>query len=174
MAILRVSELMSLGSIFILTPTIGWATPLIWPVILAVAGAMGYKQLTSTSEKALLRGELNSQLNSIKSIEIAIEQQVSDTVEGEVGRDQVLRFTKGDIIVTFKRDLRGKFTIQVSGPDTMTRRELYFLGQEFLGAITQQFAYNKMAQEMERRGANIVGEEVNENGDIVLKLRRWE
>ena len=31
---------MSLGSIFILTPTIGWATPLIWPVILTVAQPM--------------------------------------------------------------------------------------------------------------------------------------
>jgi hypothetical protein len=40
--------------------------------------------------------------------------------------------------------------------------------------LVQQFAYNRMAREMEQRGANVVGEEVNENGDIVLKLRRWE
>ena len=29
-------------------------------------------------------------------------------------------------------------------------------------------------QEMERRGANIVNEEQTEQGDVVLKLRRWE
>lgn len=165
---------MSLGAVFILTPTVGWATPLIWPVVIAVAGAMGYKQLTSTSDKSLLRGELNEAINSRKTVTLPIESQVSDAVEGDVKRDQVLRFVKGDVVVTFKRDLRGTFSIQVTGPDTMTKKELEFMGREFMGTIVQQFAYNKMAEEMERRGANIVGEEVNENGDIVLKLRRWE
>lgn len=165
---------MSLGSIFILTPTIGWATPLLWPIVLTVAGALGYRQLTSTQDNSLLRGELNAELNSRRTISLPLEVHVTDAVETDVKRDQVLRFAKGDIVVAFKRDLRGKFGVTVNGPDTMTKRELEYLGQEFLNAIVQQFAYNKMAQEMERRGANIVGEEVNENGDIVLKLRRWE
>jgi len=165
---------MALGTIFILTPTIGWATPLLWPVILSVGAALGYKQLTSTDDKSLLRGELNEEINSRRVVELSPEQQITDAVEADVSRDQVLRFEKGEIVVTFKRDLRGKFSVKVTGPDTMTKRELEFLGHEFMGAIAQQFAYNKMAEEMERRGANIVGEEVNEEGDIVLKLRRWE
>lgn len=165
---------MPLGALFILTPTIGWAAPLLWPIVFTAAGALGYKQVTSTSDTAVLRGEANQAMNALKTIEIPLETQITDVVEDEVGRDQVLRFTKGDIVVVFKRDLRGKFSIQVSGPDKMTRRELEYVGREFLGVVVQQFAYNKMAQEMERRGANIVGEEVNEEGDIVLKLRRWE
>lgn len=165
---------MSLGSIMILTPTIGWATPLLWPVVLTVAGAMGYKQLTSAKADSLLRGEINAELENKRTIELPLEVQVTDAVEEEVKRDQVLRFEKDGIIVTFKRDLRGKFSIRVTGPDSKTKRELEYLGREFMGAVVQQFAYNKMALEMERRGANIVGEEITEEGDIVLKLRRWD
>lgn len=167
-----------LGSIFLITPTVGWATPLIWPVVIAAAGAMGYKQLTSAEDDAVLRGELNAELNSVRTITIpineTIREQVTNSVEGEVGRDRTLRFHKDGITVSFKRDLRGKFSIQVTAAETCTRREMEHRGMEFLETIIQQFSYNKMAQEMERRGANIVGEEVNENGDIVLKLRRWE
>ncbi|MGI8907863.1 MAG: hypothetical protein ACR2IE_15385 [Candidatus Sumerlaeaceae bacterium] len=165
---------MGLGTIFILTPTIGWATPLLWPIIFSVAGALGYKQLTSASDDALLRGELNKELNALKTATLPLENIVKDLVAEEVGREQVLRFTKGDIIVVFKRDSRGKFSVEASGPNSMTKRELEVAGLDFAQNVVQQFAYNKMAAEMERRGANIIGEEVNENGDIVLKLRRWD
>lgn len=165
---------MALGSLFILTPTIGWAAPLIWPVALAAAGALGYKHVTSTADGAPLRGELNQAINNQKVVKLDLEVQVTDAVEDEVGRDKFLRFEKGEIVILFQRDLRGKFSAKVSGPDTMTRRELEYAGKEFLSAITQQFAYHKMAVEMERRGTNIVGEEITEEGDIVLKLRRWD
>lgn len=165
---------MGLGSIFVLTPTIGWATPLVWPLVLAAAGAMGYKHLTSTADDAALRGDLNRELNSLKTAKLSLDEIVRNMMADEVGREQVLRFVKGEVFLVFKRDSRGKFSIEVSGPDKMTRRELEALGYEFAQTIVQQFAYNKMAAEMERRGANIIGEEVNENGDIVLKLRRWD
>jgi len=165
---------MGLGTVFILTPTIGWATPLIWPLVLTVAGALGYKQLTSTADDAVLRGELNKQLNSLRTAKLTLDEVVTNIVAEEVAREQVLRFIKGDVILVFKRDSRGKFSIEVSGPDTMTTRQLKAIGFEFAQTVVQQFAYNKMAAEMERRGANVIGEEVNENGDIVLKLRRWE
>lgn len=165
---------MALGTIFILTPTVGWAMPLVWPLVLTVAGALGYQQLTSTADGAVLRGELNRELNSLKTVTLNLDSVVKEMVADEVGREQILRFQKGEVVVVFKRNLRGKFAIEVSGPETMTRRQLEQSGYEFAGTLVQQFAYNKMAAEMERRGANIIGEEINENGDIVLKLRRWD
>jgi hypothetical protein len=165
---------MGLGTIFILTPAVGWATPLLWPIVFSVAGALGYRQLTSTADDAILRGELNKELNELKIATLPLDQIVKDMVAEEVGREQVLRFVKGDIVLVFKKDSRGKFSVEASGPIRMTKRELEAAGLEFAQNVVQQFAYNKMAAEMERRGANIVGEEVNENGDIVLKLRRWD
>lgn len=165
---------MGLGAIFILTPTVGWATPLLWPILFTVAGALGYRQLTSVADDALLKGELNRELNNIKTVTLPLDQLVKDMVSEEVGREQVLRFVKEDIVLVFKKDARGKFTIEVCGSKDRTTRELKAMGMEFAQNVIQQFSYNRMAQEMERRGANIIGEEVNENGDIVLKLRRWD
>lgn len=160
--------------IYVLTPAVGWALPLLWPALLSAAGALGYSLYTSSADDAPLRGKLSAEMNKLKTVTLPLEQVVKDVVSEEVGREQVLRFTKDNIMIIFKRDTRGKFTIEVMGPSTMSRQELQILGTEFAGTLVQQFAYNRMAAEMERRGANVIGEEVNENGDIVLKLRRWE
>jgi hypothetical protein len=160
--------------IYILTPSVGWTLPLLWPALLSAAGMLGYKLFTSMAEDAPLRGKITKQMEHLKIVTLPLDQVVKDVVSEEIGREQVLRFVKDDIVVVFKRDVRGKFTIEVMGPDTMSTRELEIIGMEFAGTLVQQFAYNKMAAEMERRGANVISEQVDENGDIVLKLRRWE
>lgn len=165
---------MTLGALYILTPTIGWAAPLVWPVVLAAAGALGYKHITAAVDSEELRAQAEGEIHSRRTFELKLDVELTSAVADDLKRDQVLTFTRDDIVLVFQRDLRGKFTIRVSGPATNSHRQLEAAGKEFLGVVIQQFAYDKMAREMERRGANVVGEEVNENGDIVLKLRRWE
>jgi hypothetical protein len=165
---------MGLGTIFVVTPTVGWALPMLWPLVISAAAAMGYKLYTSTADDAPLRGQLNKEMNSLRIVSLPLESVVKDMIADEVGREQVLRFSKDEIVLIFKRDVRGKFLVEVMGPTHMTALQLRAHAMEFAGIIVQQFAYNKMAAEMERRGANVVGEEVNENGDIVLKLRKWD
>ena len=160
--------------IFFVTPSVGWALPLVWPIVLSLAGAMGYKLFTSNADNAPLRGQLNRQLNRLRTVRVPLESVVKDMVADEVGREQVLRFTRDDITLVFKRDAWGKFSVEISGPDSKTARELERIGTEFAQALVQQFALNKIAVELEKMGANVVGEEVNEQGDIVLRLRRWE
>lgn len=165
---------MGIGTIFVLTPAVGWSLPLIWPFVLSAAGALGYQALTSAADDAVLRGELNSQLNSLRIVKLPLERIVKDMVADEVKRDQVMRFQRGDVILIFRRDERGKFFVEVMGPEAKTQIELEHAGLEFASELVQQFAYNKMAQEMERRGAQVVEEEIQENGDIVLRMRRWQ
>lgn len=160
--------------IFAITPTVGWALPLVWPALLSAAGALGYKLFTSTADDAPLRGRLTREMNNLQLVTVPLDQVIRDVVADELGREQVIRFVRDNITIVFKRDVRGKFTIEVMGPVTMPRFELERAGEDFARAVVQQFAYNKMAREMELRGASVVGEEVRENGDIVLKLRRWE
>jgi hypothetical protein len=160
--------------IFALTPTVGWALPLVWPALLSAAGALDYKLFTSTADDAPLRGKLTRELKNLQLVTISLDQVIRDVVAEELGREQVVRFVRGDVTVVFKRDTRGKFSVEVMGPVSMPRPDLERAGEEFARAVVQQFAYNKMAREMELRGASVVGEEVRENGDIVLKLRRWE
>jgi len=162
-----------IGTIYVLSPTVGWAFPLVWPAVLAAAGAAGYKLYTPTSDDAPLRGRLTKQMNQQRIVTVPLDSVVKDVVADEVGRDQVLRFVKDNTVLVFKRDTRGKFSIQIMGPESMSTRELQTIGLEFASTLVQQFAYNKITKEMEVRGANVVSEDVNENGDIVLKLRRW-
>ena len=165
---------MGLGTMFFLTPTVGWAFPLLWPALMSAAGALGYKHYTAVVNDVALQGKLTQEMKSLRSVVLPLENVVKDIVSEEVGREQVLRFVKDDIVLIFKKDMRGKFSIEVMGPETMTQRQLELIGMEFASNVIQQFAYNKMAVEMERKGASIVEEEVNERGDIVLKLRRWD
>jgi hypothetical protein len=60
------------------------------------------------------------------------------------------------------------------GPDDKTTRQLEAIGTEFAFNLAQQFAFNRMARQMEQRGATVIAEDVNENGDIVLRMRRWD
>lgn len=165
---------MSLGCLYILTPTVGWAAPLVWPIALAAAGVLGYKHITDSTESAALRAKAEGQIKASRSVELNLDVELTSPISEDLKRDQVLTFARDEITLVFQRDLRGKFSIRVAGPTEKSAKELEALGREFLGVVIQQFAYNKMAQEMERRGANVVGEEVTEEGDIVLKLRRWE
>lgn len=162
------------GALIVLTPTVGWAMPLLWPVLLGTAGALGYRLYTSQADDAPLRGRLTKEMNALQVVTLPLDQVLKDVVAEEVGRDEVLRFTRDDVVLLFRRDPRGKFSVEVMGPVSRTRLDLEQLGLEFASTLVQQFAYNRVAREMELRGSNIVGEEVNENGDIVLKLRRWE
>lgn len=165
---------MSIPMIYVLTPTVGWALPLLWPIVMSTAGAMGYKLYTSAADDALLRGKLTREMMKLRSVQLPLDQVVKDMVADEVGREEVLRFVKDEITVIFKRDVRGKFLVEVMGPVEKTKLELERIGMEFASTLVQQFAYNRMVQEMERRGGNIVQEERNEQGDIVLTVRRWE
>ncbi|AXA37534.1 MAG: hypothetical protein N2644_10935 [Candidatus Sumerlaea chitinivorans] len=163
-----------LGTIFVVTPTVGWAFPLLWPILLSTAGALGFKLYTSTADDAPLRGKLSKQLRNLRTVTLRLDELVQGIAAEEVGRDQVVRFVKDDIVLVFRRDPRGKFSIEVMGPAAKSARELEAIGREFAFTLIQQFAYNRMVQEMERRGATLASEEVNENGDIVLRLRHWK
>jgi hypothetical protein len=162
-----------LGGIFALTPTVGWAFPLLWPVLLSTAGALGYKLYTSSADDAPLRGRLTQKIKDMRIVRLSLDEVLTGIVADEVGRDQVLRFVRDDIIVVFKRDARGSFAIEVMSDSSHSPQELRALGLEFAYQLIQQFAYHRVVTEMERRGANVVNERVDEEGNIILELRRW-
>jgi hypothetical protein len=53
-------------------------------------------------------------------------------------------------------------------------RELESRAQAFAAEIAQRFALSKIATELERRGATAIEEELQDNGDIVIRMRRWD
>lgn len=164
---------MALGSIFVLTPILGWSWPALTPIIAAAAGAAGYRAMTGSTNKKRVLNQLEKQLVNRRVVEIPLETHIKDIVEEQVGYEEELQFEKDDLVLTFGHDARGKFRIRVIGPTSRTAVELRMAGDEFARELIQQFAYNRIATELDRRGVQVVEETVDEEGNIVLSTRRW-
>jgi hypothetical protein len=158
---------------FFLTPTVGWSLPLLWPIILAAAAAKGYAVLKEGTHDGATN-ELTRQLMEMRLIRIPLDEVLKQAVEDEVKREEVLRFTDGNVVIAFKRDQRGKFVVEAMAPNTVSIRELESRAQAFAAEIAQRFALSKIATELERRGATAIEEELQDNGDIVIRMRRWD
>ena len=159
--------------LIVIVPVLGWSWIMLSPLIMAAAGAMGYSTLTGKKMKNWLQKELEHDVRNLKKVSVPLDDMLKDVVAEEIGREERLDFEKGDILLSFRKDARGKFFVEVTGPRTATRYELMALGDEFARKIIQQFAHHKVARELDQRGVQIVGEEITEDGDIILQTRKW-
>ncbi len=164
---------MALGSIFIITPILGWSWPALTPLIAATAGTLGYRQITTPQRGGRREGVLAKATVKRRTAVLPLDKVLLEPVADEVGREQRLVFERDEIELVFRRDVRGKFSVETSGPESWTLETLRVQGREFAHALIQQFAHNRVVQELERRGMIIVEEEISENGDIVVRSRRW-
>jgi len=81
--------------------------------------------------------------------------------------------TRSGITVTFSRDARGRASLQVTGTG-QGQEELRALGEELSQRVVQQYVYQKLMDEMRKRGFNVVEEEQNADQSIRLKVRHWD
>jgi len=159
--------------VVIIMPILGWSWVMLSPIVMAAAGALGFQTLTGDKLKDWLQKEIEKDRKRLRKVNVALEEVMADIVAEELGREERLDFKKVNMILTFRKDARGKFHVEVTGPRSMTAVELLTIGDEFARTIIQQFAHHRVARELDLRGVHIVGEEVNENGDIILHTRKW-
>ena len=159
--------------IIVISPLLGLSWIMISPLIVAAAGALGYKTLTGRQLNDWLQKELVNEIKNFHKIRLPLDEMMTEVVSEELGREERLDFRKDDIVVTFRKDALNKFRIEVTGPRTIPRMQMMAMGDEFARKVIQQFSHNKIARELDQRGINIVEEEVDENGNIVLKTRKW-
>lgn len=160
--------------IIVLLPTLGWSWPVLVPILSAAAGYLGYMKYTDPRPNASLKGKFSQQQRNKRTIKIPLTSYIEELVGEELGREEEVIFEKDGIIIVFRKNVRGKFEIQVIGPASTYTKELEEIGRNFALSIVQQFAHSKIARELESRGVHIVNEEVNENGEIVLDVRKWD
>ena len=161
-------------SIIALTPIIATSLPLLTPIILAAAAALGYKAMVSMSD---VGGDLNKALRQrieeSNNVVIKIEQAVLENMTLEVGREEALFFEKDGIELAVIKDERGKLRVSATGPKTMDEKLLEQRGQEFAQELAQMFAMNRVVKELGRMNTEVVEEQVMEDGEIRIKMRRW-
>ena len=159
-----------MSAVIILAPMVIAAA---WPVVAAAASAvmvsMGYSVAQTVAETAK---ETIRQGNVRQTVEIEMEN--SAEVGSSVGREEEITFTKDDISVVFRRDVRGHLRVCVSG-ENHSKCELQELGQQLSGKVIQQYVYNRVVSELQQSsGMTMIEQEVDEDQTIRIKLRSWE
>ena len=141
------------------------------PLVGAAAAALGYKEFSDP--KGILRGRLSNKLDHWRRERVALDTVLAEVIAEDLGNEERLMFQREDLVLVFRKDARGKFYVEIAGPDTHTALELKIRGEEFAVELVKKFAYNKVAEQLARAGAEVVEEKVEENGAITLNLRRW-
>lgn len=163
---------MGAGMLYVLTPMVGWSWPALVPILGATAAALGYKALTD-SAKPVLKGRLTKKLEEIKRVTMPLDSMLTDVISEDLGAEERMSFQDGEILLVFRKDARGKFFVEVSGPHKYTGTQLQVRAEDFAREIIRKFAYHKMVEQIERRGATVVEESVEDDGRIVVKSRQW-
>jgi len=158
--------------VFIL-PTLGWSWPALAPIVSAIAGYYGFKKFTARGDGAWAEGRLTQEMRDRRVVDVPIQVETTEPVAEELGRDEMLTFEKDQVTLMFHKDPRGKLRVRVMGPAAAPAQELQRIGLEFATSLVQQFAYSRLVRELDRRGVTVVGEERAENGDLVLRTRKW-
>ncbi len=153
--------------IFVVTPLLlgGGAGAALIPAAVAVAAAMGYRKLSKHSKEEL-EAEAGSQIT-----EIDLTDKNSKIIEETLAEDEKIVLAKEGIEVEFYKDAAGQFAIHVRGQgiDNETLRKE---GEEIIGRVRQQYAYQQIMDKMEKKGFEVSKEEVGEDKRIKIRLER--
>ncbi|OGL47333.1 MAG: hypothetical protein A2161_02955 [Candidatus Schekmanbacteria bacterium RBG_13_48_7] len=145
--------------IFLVTPVLAAS----WPVFCSAAGAAA----ASLGFKLLKNVNVTEQL---KTIELEVEN--SNVLTDQVKADNELMFGKDDLKIRIYKDARGQCSIHVMGSGR-SDEELRAEGTKLINKIKQQYAYQKVVQELKNRGFSITNEEISEQGRIKIQLRKF-
>lgn len=159
--------------IYVLTPIVGTSFPALAPLVLATAGALGYKVMVDMKETGQINRELRRRLEEETIVSLKVDELVFDSMQEEVKREESLFFVKDEITLGVMKDERNQLRISVSAPKGFDQKILERRGREFAGELAQAFALNRAVEELQRMNAEVAEEEQLENGDIRLKISRW-
>ena len=156
-----------MSTVLILTPIIiggGW--PAISAAVVGAAAALGFtvhKTATEVEQKV-------ETAQGVENVEIDLAE--SEALAQNLTTGQKIVVTKGDIKITVERDARGRCKVCASGKD-YAKAELKQAAEEFTQKLTQCFVYNKVMKQLKTKNFQVVNEEVTQNKDIRIHVRRW-
>lgn len=153
--------------VFVVAPAVivGW--PILCGAVAAAAGALGYNSLKCGQETEI---DLDSLGASKNCVEIPLED--SQVIADTMARESQFTINKDDVAATFYRAADGRVSVHVSG-DNKTDNELDAMGQELIGRVTQQYAYNKVLTELKQQGFSVTSEEVANDQTIRIHVSKY-
>jgi hypothetical protein len=157
-----------MSAVCILTPVVIAAWPAFSAAVVAAATSLGY-----TIVKEGVEQTQTSKVARTGEREVTLEIEQSEIVTRQLGREQCLKVTRGNVTVTFSRDARGKASVCVTGPGH-AEEELRAIGEELSRRVVQKYIHQRLLDEIRAREFVVVEETVDENNAIRLKVRHWD
>jgi hypothetical protein len=162
-----------MSTVLIVAPVVITSWPLITAAITATVTTLGYAVAADTEQEV--------DQDSLECHEEEEERQVSEEFALENSeiladarnRGETLTIVNGNVRATFHRDVRGelRLTIRAVG---LSKAEIRKIGEELIGRVTQQYAYNRLVTEMKERGMEIIEETVEEDDTVKIRVRNSE
>lgn len=144
----------------VMLPAAGAAWPILVGAAAAAASALGYSAVDGAGE---VEGE--------EMVEIAVEN--AEAVSGSLAHGETLTFVQGEVRLTFARGSDGTIAVQVHAAGK-SKAELKQIGETFAQRVTQQYVYNRLLEEMDKREFNLIDQEVEDDGTVRLHVRTFQ
>jgi len=158
-------------SAIVILPVMIPATMVAWPAIVAAAAtaasALGF---AVAANEATSRVKV---LESDGSTEVSLDVESCEEVSQMVATGDSMVFTKDGVTITIFRNNRDGVSVKVHSHHH-SKAQLKTLASEMIGKVNQQYAYNRIVTEIKERNFNLVGQEVDEDGTVRLKVRVYQ
>jgi hypothetical protein len=148
-----------MSAVVVVTPLVIGSWPAITAAVAAAVSSLGFASIQAHTE---------SPQAVLSRARAEIEVEDSEVFEEGMAKEVVAE--RDGVVARFTHDERGALKLCVEG-EHLSKAELQQIGEELIGAVTQQFVYHKLMTEMQNRHMNVIEEEVTEDRTIRIRLR---
>ncbi len=142
-----------------LTPVVIATWPAIVSCVVGAATSLGFAAVSSVSKE-----EVEAKAQMVK-----IELEGSSVLEGFTGQEQ--RFVKEGITLAVGKNEQGRVVLRATGDES--KEVLREKAMTFAGKLQQVYSYHKAMTQLKTSGFNVVSENVGQDREIHITLRRW-
>jgi len=156
--------------VLIVTPVVVTSWPLITAAVTASIVSLGYTIAADQTQTVQDCCHDFTEEHENQRVREEITLENSEILADARNRGETMTVEKDNIKATFHRDVRGtlRLTIDAVG---LSKAEIRKIGDELIGRVTQQYAYNRLVTEMKERGMTIVHETVEEDDTVKIRVR---
>jgi len=151
-----------MSSVIVVAPIIIANWPIIAAAVMAAVTASGF-----TVSKGSTSVRNASQLNRAE-----IEVEDSEILAETAGLEQSIVVERDGVKAIFSRDARGALKVCMEGSNH-SKAELQRIGEDLLGRVTQQYAYNRIVTELKERNMTIIDEEVAADRTVKIRVKSF-
>ena len=155
-----------MSCVFVIVPVVAVSWPAICSIAGVAAGALGYRKLAQAAGTR----QICEQKSGVNSVEL--DDENSKLLFEQVANEEKLLFERQGIRIEVSRDHRGRLKIGVEG-EGKSKAELKAEGLKFMNQVRRQFAYQRVMEEMRKKGFQVVSEEVVEDR-VRVRLRKYQ